>query len=35
VPNPSPDVDAAHPIQGLRAASAISEMRAERLAAEH
>jgi hypothetical protein len=35
VPNPSPDIDAAHPIQGLRAASAISEMRAERLAAEH
>jgi hydroxylysine kinase len=35
VPNPSPAIDAAHPIQGLRAASAISEMRAERLAAEH
>jgi hypothetical protein len=34
VPNPSPDIDAAHPIQP-RAASAISEMRAERLAAEH
>jgi hydroxylysine kinase len=35
VPNPSSTVHAAHPIQGLRAASAISETCAERLAAEH
>jgi hydroxylysine kinase len=35
VPNPPPAIDAAHPIQGLRAASAVSEMRAVKLAAEH
>jgi hydroxylysine kinase len=35
VPTLSPAIDAAHPIQGLRAASAISEIFAERLAAEH
>jgi hydroxylysine kinase len=35
VPNPSPVIDAAHPIQGLRAASAIPETLAERLASDH
>ena len=35
MPNPFPAVDAEHPIEGLRAASAISERRAQRLAAEH
>ena len=35
MPTLSPAIDAAHPIQGLRAASAISEIFAERLAAEH
>jgi hydroxylysine kinase len=35
VPNPSPAVDAAHPIDGLRAASHIPEALAQRLAAEH
>jgi hydroxylysine kinase len=33
--NPSPVIDAAHPIQGLRAASAIPETLAQQLAAEH
>jgi hydroxylysine kinase len=33
--NPSPTIDAAHPIKGLRAASAIPEILAQRLAAEH
>lgn len=35
MPNPSSTVHAAHPLQGLRAASAISEARAETVAAEH
>jgi hydroxylysine kinase len=35
VPDSSPALDAAHPIDGLRAASAIPEARAQQLAAEH
>ena len=35
MPNPFPVIDAAHPIDGLRAASAISETFAQKLAAEH
>ena len=35
MPNPSPAVDAAHPIDGLRAASHIPEALAQQLAAEH
>jgi hydroxylysine kinase len=35
VPDPSPAIDAAHPIDGLRAASAIPESLAQELAAEH
>ena len=35
MPPPPPAIDAAHPIEGLRAASAVSEMRAVKLAAEH
>jgi hydroxylysine kinase len=35
VPDSSPAIDAAHPIDGLRAASAIPEARAQELAAEH
>jgi Ser/Thr protein kinase RdoA (MazF antagonist) len=35
VPDPSPTIDAAHPIDGLRAASAIPESLAQKLAAEH
>jgi 4-aminobutyrate aminotransferase-like enzyme/Ser/Thr protein kinase RdoA (MazF antagonist) len=33
--NPFPAIDAAHPIEGLRAASAIAETLAQELAAEH
>ena len=35
MPNPSATNDAAHPIEGLRAASAIPEALAQKLAAEH
>jgi hydroxylysine kinase len=35
VPNPSPAIDAAHPIDGLRAASAVPESLAQALAAEY
>ena len=35
MPDPSPALDAAHPIDGLRAASAIPESLAQTLAAEH
>lgn len=35
LPNPYPVVDAAHPIEGLRAASPIQESLAQQLAAEH
>lgn len=35
MPNPSPPIDAAHPIDGLRAASAIPEALAQKLTAEY
>ena len=35
MPDTSPAIDAAHPIDGLRAASAIPESLAQKLAAEH